>query len=74
LRNFVPVPFLPSPEFVAPAFLDAPIGAPIQPHASAWGYFHARNTPKLTHGADRGTAILDSVVARRVSREAAEQS
>jgi hypothetical protein len=26
--------------------------AVVQPHASAWGYFHARANPKLTHGAE----------------------
>jgi hypothetical protein len=56
--------------------LDGPIGAPIQPHASAWGYFHARNTPKLTHGANRSEGAVARGMCREecVGHKAGEQS
>ena len=34
-----------------------------KPHASAWGYFHARINPKLTHGAEAGPLTLIPVTA-----------
>jgi hypothetical protein len=41
-----------------------PIGAKtiVQPHASAWGYFHPRNTPTLTHGANGGLAVFPTMM------------
>ena len=29
----------------------------VQPHASAWGYFHGRMNPKLTHGPELDAAL-----------------
>ena len=33
----------------------------VQPHASAWGYFHVCRNPKLTHGANRASRGFESV-------------